>query len=266
MQTYFKAFEGEDIDIDKLIAFLNKHYNYSTSIQILYSKEYLKWFFSNAGILGVIENDKHWLSLFFLGDFTLRYDNKQGAIFYGGPICVHKRYTFTGLAQRAVKETIQYSKSKYKIPVLGAGTGGVKKDRMFQNFGMFLSEKLNPPKNKCFSSNNLYLCDDSNFLKKFKTDQGFAYYYFQDVIHEQNKEKWLVIPSYFTLGCWKTLIYECSQSLKNKFDKILIFENLERKRDDLHEIGFEDLSSYHLYIDSPVSLPRYFLYYNLFLY
>ena len=82
--------------------------------------------------------------------------------FYGGPICVHKRYTFTGLAQRAVKETIQYSKSKYKIPVLGAGTGGIKKDRMFQNFGMFLSKKLNEPKNKCFSSNNLYLCDDSN--------------------------------------------------------------------------------------------------------
>ena len=82
-------------------------------------------------------------------------------------------------------------------------------NRMFQNFGMFLSKKLNPPKNKCFSSNNLYLCDDSNFLKKFKTDQGFAYYYFQDVIHEQSKEKWLVIPSYFTLGCWKTLIYEC---------------------------------------------------------
>jgi GNAT superfamily N-acetyltransferase len=266
LQTHFKAFEGEDIDIDKLIAFLNEHYNYSTSIQILYSKEYLKWFFSNAGILGVIENDKEWLSLFGLGDFTLRYHDKQGAIFYGGSICVHKRYTFTGLGQKIVKETAEYAQSQYKIPVLGAGVQGVKKDRMFQNFGMFLSKKLNPPKNKCFSSNNLYLCDDSDFLKKFKTEQGFAYYYFQDVIYEKNKERWLVIPSYFTHGCWKTLIYECSQFLKGRFDKILIFENLERKKTDLYEIGFEYFTPYHLYLESPINLPRYFLYYNLFLY
>ena len=284
MKTYFKTFEGESIDIDKLFAFLEEHYRHPIPTDklktrttefnynaILYSKEYLKWFFSNAGILGVIENDKQWLSVVCLGDFTLRYDNKQGAIFCSGPLCVHKRYTFTGLAQKVVKQTIAYSKSKYQIPVFGAAGGGLKletasKKILFKRFGMFFSTELKTPKKKCFSSNNLYLCDDSDFLKKFRTEHGFAYYYPKEVIYEGNKEKWLVIPSYFTKSCWKTLIYECFQGLKNNFDRILIFENIERKREDLYEIGFENYSSYNLYLDYSPQTPRYFLYFNLFLY
>ena len=145
-----------------------------------------------------------------------------------------------------------HSKSKYKIPVFGAGIGGLKKEidsekRLFKGFGTFFSRELKAPKSKCFSSNNMYLCDDSDFLKKFITEHGFAYYYPQEIIYEGNKEKWLVIPSYFTSGCWKTLIYECFQALKNNFDRVLIFENLERNRESLHEIGFENLNSYNLY-------------------
>lgn len=284
MQTYFKTFEGESIDIDKLFAFLKEHYRHPIPTDklktrttefnynaILYSKEYLKWFFFKAGILGVIENDKQWLAVNCLGDFTLRYGNKQGAIFCNGLFCVHKKYTFTGLAQKVVKQTIAYSKSKYKLPVFGASGGGLKKEtesekRLFKRFGMFFSTELKTPKKKCFSSNNLYLCDDSDFLKKFRTEHGFAYYYPQEVIYEGNKEKWLVVPSYFTKDCWKTLIYECFQGLKNNFDRILIFENIERKREDLYEIGFENYSSYNLYLDYSPETPRYFLYFNLFLY
>ena len=38
------------------------------------------------------------------------------------------------------------------------------------------------------------------FSKNFRTEHGFAYYYPQEVIYEGNKEKWLVVPSYFTRG------------------------------------------------------------------
>ena len=49
------------------------------------------------------------------------------------------------------------------IPILAAGAGGVKKSRMFKNFGMFLATELKTPKNKRFSSNNLHLCDEFRF-------------------------------------------------------------------------------------------------------
>ena len=39
-----------------------------------------------------------------------------------------------------------------------------------------------------------------------------------------------------------------SKRLKNNFDRILIFENIERKREDLYEIGFEKLQFPTIYI------------------
>jgi len=265
-ETYFTPYEGKDINIDNVINFLNEHYNHSTPIQILYSKEYLNWFFSKSGILGVIKNKKQWLALVCLGGFTLRYNKIQGDILCGGLVCVHREHTFKGLAQRVVKEVFHYAKSKYNTPILGAGAGGFKKNRMFKNFGMFSATELKPPKNKRFSSNNLHLCDDSDFIKKFETEYGFVYYYPQEVIYEGVKEKWLVIPSYFTCGCWKTLIYDCFKVLRNDFSRVLVFQNSERKPEDLTEIGFKNISTYNLYVDSPINLPEYFLYYNLFLY
>ena len=268
MHSNFKIFEGSDIDLQKLSFFLKDNYNQNPFdiIEAKYSLDYLKWLFSNGGVLGIITNNNEWTALFCVGAFTLRHGNEQCDILYGGPICVHKKYTFKGLAQKVVKETASYAKSKYNMPVIGPGAGGVKKDRIFKNFGIFLTSKVKKPQKLCFSSNNFHLCDDSLFLKKFRNKNGVLFYYEQEITHNSKAEKWAVLASYFTVHCWKSLIYDFYDKEGERYDNILVYENLERKGEDLTEIGFEKLTPYNLYIDSPVELPEYFLYYNLFTY
>tara|TARA_R110002020_G_scaffold317578_1_gene533217 strand:+ start:257 stop:1057 length:801 start_codon:yes stop_codon:yes gene_type:complete len=266
LQFNLKVLEGSNIDTQKLFAFLKNNYNQGAPVEVSYSKAYLDWFFLNNGILGVFESGNEWVAIFCLGRFTMRYNNYQGEVFNSGPLCVHKKYLFKNLAQDIVCQTNAQIKLKYNLPILGAGVTGVRKKTMFKGFGMFLSSKIRKPDRLCFSSNNFYLCDKSLFLKKFKHKEGILSYYEQDVANKGKVEKWLVICSYFTVGCWKTLIYNFYLSYGEKYNNILIFENLERKEKDLKEIGFEKMTSYNLYIDSPANLPEYFLYYNLFTY
>ena len=266
MQFNLKVFEGSDIDTQKLFIFLKNNYNQGAPVEVSYSKAYLDWFFLNRGALGVLEFCNEWVAIFCLGRFNMRYGNSQGEVFNSGPLCVHKKYLFKNLAQDIVRQTSSHIKVKYNLPILGAGVTGVRKKTMFKGFGMFLSSRIKKPDRLCFSSNNFYLCDESTFLKKFKYKDGTLFYYEQDVVNKGKVEKWLVICSYFTVGCWKTLIYNFYLSFGEKYKSILIFENLERKEGDLKEIGFKKMTSYNLYADSPVNLPEYFLYYNLFLY
>ena len=102
--------------------------------------------------------------------------------------------------------------------------------------------------------------------QKFRNKNGVLFYYVQEISHNSKAEKWAVLASYFTVHCWKSLIYDFYNKEGGKYDNILAYENLERKGEDLTEIGFEKLTPYNLYIDSPIELPEYFLYYNLFTY
>jgi len=266
LNTNFKVFEGSSIDLRKLLLFLTANYNHNAPIEVKYSEDYLQWFFSNCGVLGVLEVKGDWVAIFCLGSFVMRYNTEQGEVFNSGPLCVHKKYLFNNLAQEVVALTAKCTKNKYNMPILGAGITGIKKETLLKEFGMLLSSKVLRPEKLCFSSNNFYLCDKSSFLKKFKNKNGVVLYYEQEVSYNSKSQKWVVICSYSTSHCWKTLIYHFYKSIEGQYDNILIFENLERKSSDLSEIGFKKITSYNLYIDSPVDLPKYFLYYNLFLY
>ena len=266
MITDFKVFEGSDIDTQKLSSFLENNYNQGAPVEVNHSRAYLNWFFLNKGALGVIKSSDEWVAIFCLGRFTMRYNNSQGEVFNSGPLCVHKKYLFKNLAQDVVRQTSNHIKIKYNLPILGAGATGVKKKTLLKDFGMFLASEVYCPERLCFSSNNFYLCDESTFLKKFKNKNGVVFYHEQEVSCNSKTQKWAIICSYSTSHCWKTLIYHFYKSIEGQYDNILIFENLERKNSDLSEIGFKKITSYNLYIDSPIELPKYFLYYNLFLY
>ena len=263
----FKVFESKEIPLEQVLLFLQENYSSpNDSVQVIHNLDYLEWFCSNGGVLGVILQGEEWVALFLLGVFLVRYENCQLSVFNSGPLCVSKKNLFKGLSQRIVKETSSYIKEQYKMPILGAGVTGIQKPTLFSRFGMYLSSDVLPPKNPCFSSSNLFLCDDSSFLSKFENENGFVLYYNQEVMNNGQTEKWIILVSYYTVNCWKRMTYDFWCSVEKQCDRILVFENLERKDDDLTELGFEKFSSYNLYLDSPTHLPRFFLYYNLFLY
>ena len=263
----FETFESENVPFGDLLSFLGEHYSTDTDkTQVNYNLDYLRWFFSEGGELGVLSVGEKWVSIFCVGIFFLRYGTTQGRVFNSGPLCVNKNHLFKGCAQEVVKETSSYIKNKYKLPILGAGVTGVKKGTLFKGFGMYVAKSVKKPTSSCFSSNNLFLCDEGKFLKKFKSKEGFLLYHKQQVKHENRKENWGIVVSYYTIGCWKKMIYEFSAKNGKNYDKVVVFENLERRGRELEDLGFKKFTSYNLYIDSPISLPKYFLYYNLFLF
>ena len=264
---HFQPIESSSIPFDTLLSFLETHYNSKTDkVQISYELDYLKWFFSEGGVLGVLASGSEWIAIFCVGAFLMRYKNSQSPVFNSGPLCVNKNQLFKNYAQKIVNETSTYIKNKYKNPILGAGVTGIKKDAMFKGFGMYLSKEVKKPSSNCYSSNNFFLCDDGAFLKKFENKEGFLLHYPQNIKHKNKNKKWGVIVSYYTTGCWKKMIYDFNTENSGMYDKLLIFENSERKGEDLEDIGFEKFTSYNLYLDSPHSLPQHFLYYNLFLF
>jgi hypothetical protein len=263
----FKTFEAKDVPFGDLSSFLGEHYSEDTDkTQVIYSSNYLKWFFSKGGELGVLVAGEEWVALFCVGIFFLRCGTSQGRVFNSGPLCVNKNYLFKDCAQEVVRQTSSYIKSKHKLPILGAGVTGVKKETLFKGFGMYVANNVRKPTTSCFSLNNLFLCDEGNFLKRFKSGEGFLLHHKQQVKHNNKKENWGIVVSYYTTGCWKKMIYEFSAKNGKSYDKVIIFENLERKGGELEDLGFKKFTSYNLYIDSPISLPKYFLYYNLFLF
>ena len=263
----FKIFEAKDVPFSSLSSFLRKHYSTDTDkTQVNYNSDYLKWFFSEGGELGVLVSGEDWVALFCVGIFFLRCNTTQGRVFNSGPLCVNKDYLFRNCAQEVVAKTSDYIKNKYKLPILGAGVTGVKKDTLFKGFGMYFAKSVKKPTSSCFSSNNLFLCDKGKFLKKFESKEGFLLHCALNVKYQNKNEKWGIAVSYSTTGCWKKMIYEFSKKDGKSYDKVIVFENLERKGEELEGLGFEKFTSYNLYIDSPISLPKYFLYYNLFLF
>ena len=263
----FKVFGNEDIPLGDLLSFLNTNYTSRTDkLQVSYDLDYLRWFFFEGGVLGLLTIDEEWVAIFCVGIFRMRYGSLQPSVFNSGPLCVSKRQLFKNYAQKVVEKTSAYIKNKYKIPILGAGVTGVKKEALLKKFGMYIAKDVRNPSTNCFSSNNLFLCDESTFLKKFKNKEGFLLHCALNVKYQNKNEKWGISVSYYTTGCWKKMIYEFSKKDGKSYDKVIVFENLERKGEELEDLGFEKFTSYNLYVDSPTSLPKYFLYYNLFLF
>jgi hypothetical protein len=264
---HFKPIEAAHIPWEDLLFFLSANYtSESDTIQVTYDLAYLRWFFSKGGVLGLLTINNEWVALFCVGAFSLRYGNSQPSVFNSGPLCVSKDRLFKNYAQEVVEKTSAYLKKKYNRPILGGGVTGIKKDTLFEKFGMYVAHEAKKPSSCCFSSNNLYLCDKGTFLKKFENHRGFLLHYPQNLKHKNKNEKWGIVTSYYTTDCWKELIYDFEVSHLGMYDKVLVFENLERKGKELEDIGFKKFTSYNLYVDSPSVLPQYFLYYNLFLF
>ena len=251
----------------ELHVFLEAHYNYGASFKVNYTQEYLDWFFKEGGFIGALSDNGKWVAVFCVSSFLLRFGNEEGAVFNSGPLCVHSEYRFKGLAQEVVSLSSEQIKLKYKLPIFGAGVKGVDKNTLFKNFGMYTCDKPIAPKSKAFSSYNIFLCPRGDFLNKFSTDEGFIYYYTQNIeTREGVAQKWSVVTSYYTEGCWKDLLYKFSLGALKETDKILIFENIERKSKDLKGLGYEHFASYNFYVDSIKELPPHLLYYNFFLF
>ena len=253
--------------ISELHEFLEAHYNYGASFKVNYTREYLDWFFQEGGFIGTLSEKNKWVAVFCVSSFLLRFGNEEGVIFNSGPLCVHSDYRFKGLAQEVVRLSSSEIKNKHKLPIFGAGVKGVKKDILFKDFGMYLCENPIEPNNKTFSSHNIFLCPRGDFLSKFETEEGFLYYYNQDIeTRDGTREKWAVASSYYTAGCWKKLLYEFSVHALKSANKVLVFENLERKSGDLKSLGYDYFASYNFYVDSEKDLPPHLLYYNFFVF
>jgi len=253
--------------VQELHEFLKSHYNYGASFKVKYDLEYLKWFFQEGGFIGAILDKEQWVAVFCVSSFLLRFGNEEGAIFNSGPLCVHSDYRFKGLAQKVIKLSSSEIKDRYKLPIFGAGVKGVDKKTLFKSFGMYVCDKPIEPNNKTFSSYNVFLCPRGNFLNKFETDEGVLYYYHQNIeTRDGVSQKWAVITSYYTKGCWKQLLYNFSTEALKAADKVMIFENIERKAKDLKSLGYNHFASYNFYVDSEKELPHHILYYNFFLF
>jgi hypothetical protein len=265
----FKAYCGEEVPLDKLCGFLKENY-----LTILYTREYLEWFFSGESSLCVKEDDKgNFVAVAMASVFPLFFLNKEYPILHAGPICVKKDLRKKALILPFLSEVEDYKDKTYSHPSFANALSRFKTNPsatqkiLFHNFGIFAVDKnsLKEPKEKIFCQFNMHLKKSEGYIFDFyENKEGWVAVHYQDVKHEGVCEKLGVVISYSTKGSWNSLIYE---SAKEKFlnycDKVVVFENYERKSSSLEGMGFKRMLNYSLFHDT---VDKKYLYYNFFLY
>jgi|TARA_R110000824_G_C15049024_1_gene661225 hypothetical protein len=250
-----------------LLSFLRLNYSSGLETEAEHEISFFEWLFSKGGCLGVAREEEKWVAVYPVGKLTLKYKNDLFTVYHAALVCVNKDHRFKGLAQKIVKKTDDFLKRKYNLAVSGVGATGLRIPTTFKDFNVLTCTKVKRPKEKVFSSHNFFLTDETSFFTRYLTEEGEVLCYPLTVTHKGKREKWGIIASYFTKGSWNGLIFEaCHNKLLKQFDRVLIFENYERKANALTEMGFEKFSSFNLYVDSVGKIPARYLYYNLFLF
>lgn len=255
--------------MDKLHNFLKENY-----LTIQYSREYLEWFFSGESSLCSREDDDgNLVAVAMASVFSLFFRGKEYPILHAGPICVKKDLRRKAIILPFLAE-VEYHKDKtYSYPSFANALSRFKvnpsltQKTLFHNFGIFAVDKvsLKEPKEKIFGRFNMHLKKAEGYIFDFyENEEGWVAVHYQDIKHKGVCEKLGVVISYYTKGSWNSLVYE---SAKEKFlnycDKVVVFENYERKSYSLEDMGFERMLNYNLFHDT---VGEKFLYYNFFLY
>jgi hypothetical protein len=265
----FKSYSGEEVPLDKLHNFLKENY-----LTTQYSREYLEWFFSGESSLCAREDDGgNLIAVAMASVFSLSFMGKEHPILHAGPICVKKDLRTKVIILPFLAEVEDYKDKTYSYPSFANALSRFKinpsptQKILFHNFGIFAVDKgsLKGPKEKIFCSPNMHLKKSEGYIFDFyENEEGWVAVHYQDVKGKNVQEKLGVVISYSTKGSWNSLVY---RSAKEKFlnhcDKVVVFENYERKSSSLKEMGFKRMLNYSLFHDK---VNKNFLYYNFFLY
>jgi hypothetical protein len=265
----FKTYLSEQVPLEKLYCFLEENY-----LSVLYAKEYLEWFFSGEGSLCVEEDDEgNFIAVATASVFSLIFINKEYSILHGGPICVKKDFRKKALILPFLAEVEDYKNRTYSYPSFANALSRFKVNPsstqkiLFHNFGIFAvdANKLKEPKEKIFCSLNMHLKKSEGYILDFyENEDGWVGVHYQDIQHKGVKERLGVVVSYSTKGSWNSLVYESAkEKFLNHCDKVVVFENYERKGSSLEDMGFKKMLNYSLFHDT---VDKKFLYYNFFLY
>ena len=273
----FEAYVGDSIPITKLQEFLAT--NYTSTV---YTADYLRWFLGKDGVLCSYEDDSGGFVVTAIASvFDLIFSTQTYTILQGGPICVHKKFRSKRILLPFLKKVEKYKKANCPYPAIANARGAFNLNPsptqkvLFQNFGTFAVDKssLRQPSHKIFGSHNMHLDKkDGHMLDFYVNDQGWVgvlYYDVNDSLWSKTskklgKIKLGVVVSYVTKESWNSFLYQaCKEKFLNKCDKVVVFENYERKAASLEEMGFEKISNYSLFHDI---VDENFLYYNFFLY
>ena len=249
----FKAYLSQEVPLEKLYGFLEENY-----LTVSYTREYLEWFFSGEGSLCAKEDDEgNFIAVAMASVFSLIFANKETLILHAGPICVKKDFRRKTLILPFLAEVEDYKNKTYSYPSFANALSRFKTNPsptqkiLFHNFGIFAVDKggLKEPEEKIFCSFNMSLKKSEGYIFDFYEDkEGWVAVHYQDVKHEGIQEKLGVVISYSTKGSWNSLVY---RSAKEKFlnhcDKVVVFENYERKGSSLEDMGFKKMLNYYIW-------------------
>jgi hypothetical protein len=265
----FKTYSSQQVPLEKLLRFLESNY-----LTISYTKEYLEWFFSRESSLCAKEDDQgNFIAVAMASVFSLIFTNKECSVLHAGPVCVKKEFRKKALLLPFLAEVEDYKNNTYSYPSFANALDRFKANPsptqkiLFHNFGIFAvdTESLKKPKEKIFCALNMHLKKSEGYLFDFyENKQGWTAVHYQDVKHRGISERLGVVVSYSTTGSWNSLVYEAAkEKYLNHCDKVVVFENYERKGSFLEDMGFEKMLNYSLFHDT---MDKKFLYYNFFLY
>ena len=270
----FIALENFSNFSPKLLRFLKDNYhrdfkkNYP---EVVFTMEYLEWFFLFGGFLGVLLYDDEWIGVVVCSRKKMVFNRESEEVFITGPVCIKTEFRSLKnikLLIQAFGETIN---TKYGLIGTAAGVTNMpfRKPPMYtvyRNFKIGICTEIEPPKEKIFSTNNFYLQDThDSFLDKHEDDDGWVLCHPQKVIFKGKTWSRGVIVSYSSEGSWNELIYKATKkTFLKKYDEVMLFENYERTFDSMKEMGFTQHYLYSFYLYSSIPVGNHYLYYNTF--
>lgn len=265
----FKSYLSHQVPVKKLYGFLGENY-----LSTLYAQDYLEWFFSGEGSLCTEEDEEgNFIAVAMASVFYLIFKGKERPILHAGPVCVKKDFRKKSLILPFLAKVEEYKIKTYSHPSFANALGRFKANPsptqkiLFHNFGIFSvsADDITEPKEKIYCSSNMHLKKSECYIFDiYENEEGWAAVHYQDVKRNGVTEKLGVVVSYSTSGSWNSLIYEASkEKFLNHCDKIIVFENYERKSLPLEGMGFKKMLNYSLFHDT---IDENFLYYNFFLF
>ena len=258
----------------KLLKFLKNNYHRDLRTnypEVVFTMEYLEWFFLFGGFLGVLLYDDEWIGVVVCARKKMVFNRDPEEVFITGPVCIKAEFRSLKnikLLIRAFGETIN---TKYGLIGTAAGVTNMPflKPPMYtvyKNFRIGICAHIEPPKEKIFSNSNFHLLDTGDsFLDRHEEDDGWVLCHPQKVNFKGKTWSRGVIVSYFSTGSWNDLIYKATKkTFLKKYDEVMLCENYERTFDSMKEMGFSQHYLYSFYIYSSLPVSEHYLYYNTF--
>tara|TARA_R110000824_G_scaffold37417_1_gene114890 strand:+ start:1914 stop:2756 length:843 start_codon:yes stop_codon:yes gene_type:complete len=258
----------------KLLKFLNSNYHRdfkSDYPEMIFTMEYLEWFFLFGGFLGVLLYDDEWIGIVICSRKKMKFHNETEEVFITGPVCIKPEFRSLKHIKLLILTFGKMINTKYGLTGTAAGVTNMpfRKPPMhtvYRNFKIGICTDIQPPKEKIFSTNNFHLLDTrDSFLDRHEEDDGWVLCHPQKVNFKGKTWNRGVIVSYFSEGSWNELIYKAiKKTFLKKYDEVMLFENHERTFDSMKEMGFTQQYLYSFYLYSSVPVGNHYLYYNTF--